>query len=553
MPNNAGQLRKKARPKPILSIRARLIVVALVAVAPMMFERMHDLERTRVERVEFARTQAADLARTGAEGQREVVYSTRAVLELVAQLFSQTPPDGADCIRILAALTRNIPWMRGIGIAGTDGRIACSTEARANGLNISDRAYFQEALHAHEFALSDYLIARVLHVPSLIATFPIIGRDGKVGGVVVAAIDLNWIGELAAATARRAGASVVLLDGHGTVIAGAAEQRALIGKNFAGTTLADGMMANEQGTVMTVGFDGVRRIFAYVRVPWTRASLAIGFGEAMVYSGIDHEIRMAYLQLALFGILVLLAAWLGGERLILRPIRSLVRIASRLGRGDLQVRATAEVWATEFQPLAAAFDDMAHKLAVREEELHIANQHLEELASLDALTGMANRRGFGRELERQWQHATELHQPLALMMADIDYFKRFNDRYGHVRGDECLRAVAATLSLAAVDHAVVVARYGGEEFAVLLPGLDRARVTVLAEELRRAVEHLGIEHDQAPSGTVTVSIGVESVIPEPNQPAADLVEAADRTLYEAKRRGRNAVAAHVPVPLNAAS
>jgi diguanylate cyclase (GGDEF)-like protein len=257
-------------------------------------------------------------------------------------------------------------------------------------------------------------------------------------------------------------------------------------------------------------------------------------------------------QLALFGMLVLLIAWFGGERLIVRPIRALVLTAARFGRGDLHVRAGDEPWLAEFQPLAAALDDMAHKLAGREEELRVANQHLEALASLDGLTGLANRRGFDRALERAWQHAGERREPLALMMIDIDHFKLFNDRYGHVSGDTCLRAVGETLSLVLLDEAVLVARYGGEEFALLLPGLDTSRATALADEARGAIEDLLITHAESPCGHVTVSVGVKSIVPAPGQAAADLVEAADRALYSAKRRGRNTVIAHVPMVMSAA-
>ena len=168
-----------------------------------------------------------------------------------------------------------------------------------------------------------------------------------------------------------------------------------------------------------------------------------------------------------------------------------MRTATRIGRGDLHVRATQESWVAEFEPLAAALDDMANKLAEREEELQIANQHLEELASLDGLTGLANRRGFDRELEREWRRAGERCQPLALMMIDIDHFKLFNDRYGHVAGDTCLRAVGETLSLVTLEEAVLVARYGGEEFALLLPGLDLDR----ADRARRR----GAQVDRRPA------------------------------------------------------
>ncbi len=541
------------RNSPILSIRARLIVVALLAIAPLMFERVRGLEKARAERAELAHAQVVDLARGGAEAQREIVDSMRALLQLVARLYARVPLDAPDCNQTLSGLTNNIPWLRGLDIAGTDGRIRCATDPRGIGLNVSDRPYFQEALRSRDFGLSDYLISRVHQTPGLIATFPVVNANGALTGIVLASINLQWIGNLAASAARRSGTTVLLVDGIGTLIAASADEAELVGKSFADRALVRDMLANDEGTITIAGLDGVRRIFAYVRVPWTRARLAVGLDESVVHSGIDREISIAYLQLALFGTLVLLAAWFGGERLILRPIRSLVRTAARFGRGDLQARASKESWIAEFEPLAAAFDDMARKLAGREEELRIANQHLEELASLDGLTGLANRRGFDRRLEREWRDAGERRQPIALMMIDIDYFKLFNDRYGHVRGDACLHAVAETLSLVTLEEAVLVARYGGEEFALLLPGLDIERTAALAEEARRAVEDLLIAHSESRRGYVTISVGVESLVPGKNQPASDLVEAADRALYTAKSRGRNTVVAHIPALLSAAS
>jgi len=534
------------RSKPILSIRARLIVVALLAIAPLMLERVRGLERTRAERVELAVARMSDLARGGAEAQREVVYSVRALLQVVARIYAKMPLDPADCNRTLAELTGKIPWLRGVNIAGTDGRIKCATDQRAIGLNVSDRTYFQNALHSQDFSLGDYLVTRVSQVPALIATYPIIKDGGSVGGVILGSINLQWIDDLATTAGQRSGTSVALVDGNGTLIAASAEEESLIGKNFTGHALAHDMLANNEGTMTAAGFDGVRRIFAYVRVPWTGARLAVGLDESVVHSGIDREISIAYVQLAVFGMLVLLTAWFGGERLILRPIRQLVRTATRFGRGDLRVRATGKAWIAEFEPLAVALNDMARKLAAREEELHIANQHLEELASLDGLTGLANRRGFDRQLVVEWQRAAEHGQPLALMMIDIDHFKLFNDRYGHVQGDACLRAVGETLSLVTLEEAVLVARYGGEEFALLLPGLGLDRASALAEEGRRAIEDLLIRHAEAACGLVTISIGVESLVPRQDQPAAELVEAADRALYAAKRGGRNTVVARLP-------
>jgi diguanylate cyclase (GGDEF)-like protein len=371
--------------------------------------------------------------------------------------------------------------------------------------------------------------------------------------VVLAAINLEWIGDLAASATQHSGASVLLIDGSGTLAAASANLEAAVGKRFADTALVRDMLAHDEGTLTTAGLDGAERIFAYVRVPWTNARLAVGLDQGAVQAGINREISIGYLQLALIAALVLMVVWFGGEQLIVRPIRSLVRTVARFGRGDLRVRAHEERWVAEFEPLAAAFDDMADKLATREEELRIANQHLEELASLDGLTGLANRRGFDRELRHAWERAAARREPLALMMIDIDHFKLYNDRYGHVAGDTCLRAVGETLSLVTLEEAVLVARYGGEEFALLLPGLELTRAAALAEEARKSIEDLMINHAQSPSGLVTISIGVEALVPEQGRPAAELVEAADTALYAAKRGGRNAVVAHAPLLFSMAS
>jgi diguanylate cyclase (GGDEF)-like protein len=532
--------------KYMLSIRGRLIVLTLLIIAPLVFERIHGLEAARIQRNEQARTEAMDLAQRGVESQREVIYSVRALLQVVARSYARMPFDAADCNKYLTELTGNVVWIRGLSVAGTDGKIVCSTEPSAIGLNVSDRDHFQNALHSRDFALSDYMVNRIHQVPSLIATYPVVKDDGSTDAVVLAVINLQWISELVTTAAQHSGATVLMLDGSGTLVAASEDQASLIGKPFAAQSLAKDMLARDEGTAMTTGFDGIPRIFAYARVPWTQARLAVGLDERAVQSDIDRELMLAYLKLALFSLFVLLIAWFGGERMVVRPIRSLARTAMRFGRGDLHVRATSEKWLAEFQPLAAALDDMALKLAGREEELRIANEHLEELASLDGLTGLANRRGFDREIEQEWQRANERHEPVALMMIDIDHFKLYNDRYGHVAGDTCLRSVAETLSLVMLENAVLVARYGGEEFALLLPGLDLPRISALAEEARRSIEDLFITHAEAPCGHVTISIGVESIVPRAGQCAAELVEAADRALYAAKRCGRNRIAANPP-------
>lgn len=167
---------------------------------------------------------------------------------------------------------------------------------------------------------------------------------------------------------------------------------------------------------------------------------------------------------------------------------------------------------------------------------------LETLAGKDGLTEIDNRRRFDDVLEKEWRRGGRNRLPLSLAMVDVDYFKQFNDNYGHARGDQVLKSVARALSWALHRPADLVARYGGEEFVLLFPDTDAEGGTALAEKVRSAVEALAIPHEYSKAApTVTVSIGGATVRPEGEDPLL-LVEAADRMLYQAKQVGRNRVA-----------
>ena len=405
--------------------------------------------------------------------------------------------------------------------------------------------------------LSDYLIERTANQPAVMAAYPTLGTDDNVNAIIVAAIDLQWVGRLSPLVEARPGATALLLDRNGTVLAEFPQPRER-GQNFADHPLFREVFGRSDGGVTAAGFDGVRRIFGFTRLAGTDARILIGLDEAEALRRIDREIGIAYLQLALFGILTLLAAWYGGEQLIVEPIRALARTAARIGRGDLDARPNRERLAPEFVPLAAALTDMAIKLAERDRELRAANRHLEALASIDSLSGLANRRSFDARLHTEWQRAAELKRPLALMMIDVDHFKLFNDNYGHLEGDQCLRVIAETLAAAATENGDFVARYGGEEFVVLLPDTDLAAALETAARLRHTVAALAIAHRFAPCGHVTVSIGVAALTPSAafapgaaNSPE-DLLGAADGSLYAAKRGGRNTICAAQDVLMPAA-
>jgi diguanylate cyclase (GGDEF)-like protein len=191
---------------------------------------------------------------------------------------------------------------------------------------------------------------------------------------------------------------------------------------------------------------------------------------------------------------------------------------------------------------ALVYESLERKVAERTKALEVANNRLEVLAVTDALTGLANRRRLVEVLEAELLRSLRTGHNTGVMMIDIDHFKPYNDRYGHVAGDECLRRVADAL-LQSVRTSDVVARYGGEEFAVVLPRTDLDGARAIAERARGAVAALRAPHAGSPGGIVTVSIGVASDTATPETTADQLFQAADAQLYEAKRRGRNRVIA----------
>ena len=179
-----------------------------------------------------------------------------------------------------------------------------------------------------------------------------------------------------------------------------------------------------------------------------------------------------------------------------------------------------------------------------EEQLAIANTRLRELASQDGLTGLFNRRHFDELLGREWRRARREDMSLAVALIDVDSFKLFNDCYGHLAGDDCLRRIAATIAGCMRRASDVAARYGGEEIAVILPGVDEQGALNMGEMMRGAVRALAIEHQDGPAGFVTISIGVAACQPSRGgDPVTALVGAADNALYRAKRSGRNRVMA----------
>jgi diguanylate cyclase (GGDEF)-like protein len=547
--------RKRAKLKQVLGIRARLVLLALILVAPLMLERARSLEDARSKQIAAASAEFTNLAQHSADAQREVISSVETVLKSAAYIRAAAGGISRSCDILRASLPANLPWIRALLIVGKDGLVQCSTNNIFVGLDLSDRGYLRKARETRELVFSDYLFARVVDKPVVMAAYPVSAIKDDADSVVLAGVSLDWMSKIMANLGGRPGITAALIDSTGTVLAAPPDEAGTIGHPLDSipllSAIAEEAIGSDapQGSLSFVAADGSRRAINFVRIDGTQSRLIVSIDEDRIAAAINREIRTAYLQLGLVCLFVLLGALIAAEKLIIQPIGMITSIAKRFGQGDWSARATRRALPSEFVPLARAFNAMAAQLSQRERDLLASNDRLTVIASIDMLSGLANRRGFQSRLDFEWMKAQQYDSQLSLLMIDVDHFKLFNDTYGHPEGDACLTRLGETLSGIAAETMGFAGRYGGEEFCLLLPNTDQGRAMQIGEMVRAAVADLAMPHATSSYQTITVSVGVACTRPNSTQQPGDLIEAADAALYAAKHRGRNAVVEHAFVRL----
>jgi len=541
--------RNRLKLKKLLGIRARLALLALVLVAPLMLDRVRWLEDTRTKQIALAAEEYATITQHSAETQREVISSVETMLKSAAYIRASSGI-GRSCEVLRASLPANLPWIRSIMLVSKDGVVQCSTLNIQVGLNIGDRDYFRKARQTRDFVFSDYLFGKTNNRPIMMAAYPVAAINPEEDAVVVAGINLDWLSKIMAKLGGRPGISSVLVDSTGVVLAAPPDQASMIGQPLANMPLLSAIAYkalssnSETGSISFTTSDGSKRAISFARIPGTLSRLIVSIDEARVTAAINREIRTAYLQLGFVCLFVLLGALIGAEKLIIKPIEVMTGMAKRFGEGDSSARVSHSRLPAEFMPLARAFNAMAAQLSQRERELVATNDRLTVMASIDMLSGLANRRGFQSRLDFEWMKAQQYNSELSLLMIDVDHFKLYNDTYGHPEGDACLTRLGEALAGIAADTMGFAGRYGGEEFCLLLPNTGAIRALEIGETVRAAIQGLGMPHITSSHQTVTVSVGVAATLPSGAQAPGDLIEAADAALYAAKHGGRNTVVEH---------
>lgn len=486
--------------------------VVLVCLSLLATQLWMTLRAREVQLNEAAR-ESANLAQSVAQHAYDTIKEADTVL---VGLVERVEADGVSDLelarihKLLVTRVAELPQLHGIFVYASDGSwLVNSQKTLLSNLNNSDRDYFNyHRTHddrgpyvgppVRSKSTGDWIVtvSRRINLP-----------DGSFGGVALATIDMHYFRQFYERFSIGKKGAIFIANGKGILLLRRPFDESMLGRDLSQFPLFhDYLPKSPVGTaVFRSRVDGVMRINSYRRVeeyPLV-VSAALSQDEVLAAWRLD-----TVLQNAVGGVLVLLIAFIG-----YRVVRLI----------DLRVKSEAG-------------------LVEARNELELINETLARLASQDGLTGLANRRHFDQSLLAEFSRAQRENSSLGLVLIDVDFFKQYNDIYGHVAGDECLRKLGKVVAYSMRRPGDLAARYGGEEMVILLPGTDLPGALAVAEGVRQAVQSLGIEHRGNPPGVVTASVGVAAFMPThlENQ-AVELVELADKALYKAKAAGRNRV------------
>lgn len=364
-------------------------------------------------------------------------------------------------------------------------------------LNMSDRDYF--TVHKDKSHIGLYVSrpfkSRIMNgEPSIAISRRLSHSDGGFAGVVMGSISLSNISHLFKHLSLGDQGAINLFRSDGVLLTRHPFDESQIDLDFSGSPHVQRLLKEKAGTFESVSpIDGVRRIISFERLDRHPLVLTVAMSVDEIFAAWKRKALVLSLVTGL-----LCSAVVGLTVLFQRELMRRTRAETKLRR----------------------------------------------IARTDDLTGLPNRRAFRETFERDWRQAIRSRTTISLLYVDADYFKNFNDRYGHRRGDEVLCAIAAALDANIRRPRDIAVRYGGEEFAVILPDTDLAGAQMIAEKIRQAIMTMGVAHEGSPYQVTTVSIGVASARPSRDSVGAPLLDAADTALYRAKAEGRNCVRTH---------
>jgi len=528
-----------------LNTRGRIILLVVLAALPALVFTVYSTwdERRRAE--VHARQELRRLVTLAAHQQAQIIEGARQTLVAISLVPFAVLNDRARCNEYLAKLLEKSSGLyHSMGIYSADNVLLCNAVPWKGKIVSPDRLYLQLARTTGNFSIGEYQIGRVTKQQGINFGYPIMGSAGEVKAIAFVAVNLNNLNRMAASTPLPPRGILTVVDRDGLVLARKPETAARIGQKLRNPRVLEALRSGKAGVFHAEGTDGIDRLFAFDTVAENpEGAIPIRILVSLPMIVVLAEVNRAFVR-DLIGVMVatvmlLVAAWYGAEIFVLRKTRALLAAASRVRAGDLSARTGLRHEGEELSQVGEAFDEMTRALQHRDAELKRAMQDLQEQAITDPLTGLLNRRYLREYLPRELMRAGRNGTTLALVMADIDHFKRINDAFGHDAGDLVLRELG-TLLRNSVRASDIACRFGGEEFALVMPESSLEGARQKAEAIRAAVKALGLKYRELPLGPITASFGV-ALFPLHADKPDSLLRAADEALYHAKGGGRDRV------------
>ncbi|MBI3606850.1 MAG: EAL domain-containing protein [Nitrospirae bacterium] len=513
------------------SLRTLLVLLVLLAVTPAFILIIYTASKQRRVAAAHVQDEALRIARMASSQQQRYIEGARQLLMALAKRPDVRHAQAGACTAAFADLLSSYPFYANLGAIRADGTTFCSALPFSGVLSASDRAYFQRAVAAREFAVGDYQVGRITKKATVNFGYPVLDAAGTVQGVVFAALDLAWLNRLASDTQLPAGSTLTVIDRDGTILVRYPDAENWVGRSASEAgILQPGLLAQGEGVTEARGPDGVERLVAFTplsEVPVAGyAYVSIGIPSKTVLANANWMLGRNLAGLGLVGALALVAAWVGGDVFILRRVNALVKATQRLSAGDLGARTGLPSDESELGQLARAFDDMATSLQQQTDSMAFQATH-------DLLTQLPNRTIFREHLEQAIRVAQRGQTAVALLLLDINHFKEINNTLGHRNGDLLLRQVGPRLRRV-LREPDLIANLGGDEFGVLLPDTDGRGAALVAQKVLDVFEESFVLEDV----TVTVGAGIGiAVYPDHGDDADLLMQRADVAMHVAKEAG----------------
>ena len=535
--STSGKRRSTAKMRQ-LKTRGRIFLLVILAALPALLLTAYSTLERRATVKSQALAELRRLVKLAAMQQLQVVEGARQMMVASSPILLTLLQDKRRCTEYFASLlAQNREAYHSIGLFGANGELFCNAATWRDKVYGGDRLYFRLAKETGRFSVGEYQVGRVTGQAGVNFGFPVRDEKGKIRAVAFTGLDLENLGRMAEATPLPPEGILSVVDVKGTILARKPPLKERVGEKLWNPQVIEAVLADSEGVLEAKGEDGVDWLLAHEVV--TRnpdgafpLRVLITVPLSRVFAEANQALVRDLVGIGLATLFLLVGGWFGTEWFMLRKVKALLRAAERMRAGDLKARTGIRYGEEELSQLARAFDDMAGALQQREEKLQAQ-------AISDPLTGLYNRRYLSDFLPRELARSSRNTTPVAVILIDLDHFKRVNDSFGHEAGDIVLTAVGALLK-GKVRGSDIACRYGGEEFALVLPetGIDPAQRR--AEDIRLAISALELSYAERSLGRTTASFGI-ALFPDHAQDADALLRAADIALYAAKGAGRNRV------------